>query len=251
MWGALNRLRWAMGRYSKLSTPALRQGGRSKSEWGSEIPRKMIDRKYLLRPLARDVQFSVPFLRSNRLSCASAPLQKPMRVTALGWRLPPLHEGGAGGAQAAEVFVELHDGALEHHQRVRVAPAALLPSAADHAHLAALLRTAAPDTFGLAPPSAVATLLRALGAALAAAAAAPPPPPPLPPPPPPLPAAALPSALAGIGDLQRVGPAMLQAAKAKMDVVFEAHQVARHDPAFVYDKRVEFPVGEAEASDWD
>ena len=159
-----------------------------------------------------------------------------MRATSLGWRVQ----------QGPEIFVQLQDdgeGAL--HQFLRLAPAALAPAAAaDFARLAALVRAAAPATFGLASASAIASLLRALAEALAAA------PPPLPPPPP-LPLAALPSALAGIGDLQRVGPAMLQAAKAKMDVVFQAHQVARDDPAFVYDKRVEFaPAGDAE-SDWD
>jgi hypothetical protein len=163
-----------------------------------------------------------------------------MRATSLGWRVQ----------QGPEIFVQLQDdgeGAL--HQCLRLAPAALAPAAAaDFARLAALVRAAAPATFGLASASAIASLLRALAEALAAAP--PPLPPPLPPPPP-LPLAALPSALAGIGDLQRVGPAMLQAAKAKMDVVFQAHQVARDDPAFVYDKRVEFaPAGEAE-SDWD
>ena len=55
--GRQNRLRWAMGRYSKLSTPALRQGGRSKSGTGQRDPKEMppprvIDRKYLLRPMA-------------------------------------------------------------------------------------------------------------------------------------------------------------------------------------------------------
>jgi hypothetical protein len=158
-----------------------------------------------------------------------------MRATFLGWRLLPQQQG-------PEIFVQLQEGEALLHQGLRVAPAALLPPAADFARLAALVRAAAPSTFGLASASAVASLLRALAAALAAAAPPPPPPPP----------AALPSALAGIGDLQRVGPAMLQAAKAKMDVVFQAHQVARTDPAFVYDKRVEFaPASEAEPSDWD
>jgi hypothetical protein len=167
-----------------------------------------------------------------------------MRVTALGWRLPPRE----GGAQPAEVFVELLEEAAgqrpaTQHQRLRLVPAALLQPAADHARLAALLRAAAPATFGLAPPSALASLLRALGAALAAAAAA------AAAPRAPAPAAA---ALAGIGDLQRAGPAMLQAAKARMDVVFEAHQVSRFDPAFVYDRRVEFAAaGAAEDSGWD
>ena len=56
--------------------------------------------------------------------------------------------------------------------------------------------------------------------------------------------------LAGLGDLQRAGPAMLQAAKAKMEVVFQANKLAPTDPGFVYDKRVEF-VKPQEVSDWD
>jgi hypothetical protein len=57
------------------------------------------------------------------------------------------------------------------------------------------------------------------------------------------------SAIAGIGDLQRAGPASLAAAKARMDVVFEANRVEAHGPAFVYDTRKAFAA--TAASEWD
>ena len=57
------------------------------------------------------------------------------------------------------------------------------------------------------------------------------------------------SAIAGIGDLNRAKPAALQAAKARMEVVFDANRVARGDAAFVYDRRVEHAP--TESSDWD
>jgi hypothetical protein len=61
--------------------------------------------------------------------------------------------------------------------------------------------------------------------------------------------APVPTIIATIGDLQRVGPAALQAAKAKMDVVFDAKRIKPGDPGFVYDRRVDFmPL---EGSDWD
>lgn len=56
--------------------------------------------------------------------------------------------------------------------------------------------------------------------------------------------------VAGIGDLQRVGPAALQAAKARMDVLFESNRLKPGDPGYVYDKRVDFAVPQA-ISDWD
>jgi len=68
-------------------------------------------------------------------------------------------------------------------------------------------------------------------------------------PPAPVPAPALPAALAGIGDLQRAGPAALALAKSKMDVVFDAHRSRPGAADFVYDKRVE--VKPVEASEWD
>ena len=75
--------------------------------------------------------------------------------------------------------------------------------------------------------------------------------PPPPPPPPPL-SSFLSSAIEGIGDLQRAKPAALQAAKARMDVVFDANRILPGMPGFVYDKRVEFNTTEtAEPSDWD
>jgi len=71
------------------------------------------------------------------------------------------------------------------------------------------------------------------------------------PPPPPL-SSFLSSAIEGIGDLQRAKPAALQAAKARMDVVFDANRILPGMPGFVYDKRVEFNSEEtAEPSDWD
>lgn len=57
------------------------------------------------------------------------------------------------------------------------------------------------------------------------------------------------SVIAGIGDLQRAGPAALQAAKARMEVLFEARKLKPGDPGYVYDKRVDFEP--EEPSDWD
>ena len=172
---------------------------------------------------------------------------------ALGWRrcAPP----------EVEIFIEVHDSddGIPYHQRLTLRQGALVGSEAvdgGGGHLAALastVRAAAPGTFGLVSPSSLQKLLGVIVASLkeegggsasgaqwtaggrapAATAAAP-----------------LPSALAGIGDLQRAGPAMLQAAKAKMDIVFQAHRVSKDDPSFVYDKRAEFGAPE-EASDWD
>jgi len=59
------------------------------------------------------------------------------------------------------------------------------------------------------------------------------------------------SAIAGIGDLQRAKPAALQAAKARMDVVFDANRILPGMPGFIYDKRIEFNATEAAPSDWD
>jgi hypothetical protein len=84
-----------------------------------------------------------------------------------------------------------------------------------------------------------------------------------PPPPPASAAAAAPAAapaptkapvvtaavIAGIGDLQRAGPAALQAAKARMQVLFDAKAIPRDAPDFEYDKRVEFKP--EEPSEWD
>lgn len=53
-----------------------------------------------------------------------------------------------------------------------------------------------------------------------------------------------------IGDLQKVGPAALQAAKAKMDILFEAVRLKPGDEGYVYDRRVEF-AEPRETSDWD
>jgi hypothetical protein len=59
------------------------------------------------------------------------------------------------------------------------------------------------------------------------------------------------SAIAGIGDLQRAKPAALQAAKARMDVVFDANRILPGMPGFIYDKRIDFNATEAAPSDWD
>ncbi len=56
-------------------------------------------------------------------------------------------------------------------------------------------------------------------------------------------------AIEGIGDLQTVGPAALRVAKAKMEVVFEAHRLKPGDEGFMYDKRTEFSA--SEPSEWD
>ena len=59
------------------------------------------------------------------------------------------------------------------------------------------------------------------------------------------------SILDGIGDLQHAGPRALQAAKAKMEMVFEAHRVLPNDPTFIYDKRTNFESSQLTTSDWD
>jgi len=56
--------------------------------------------------------------------------------------------------------------------------------------------------------------------------------------------------IANIGDLQRAGAAQLAMAKAKMDVVFEAHVLKPGDPGYIFDKRVEFAPS-TEPSAWD
>jgi hypothetical protein len=61
--------------------------------------------------------------------------------------------------------------------------------------------------------------------------------------------AQLPAVIASIGDLQRAGPAALQAAKAKMDVVFEAHRLRPGEAGYEYDKREAFQP--SETSEWD
>ena len=179
-----------------------------------------------------------------------------MIATAVGWRLSP----------QPEVHIELSDASGSvFSQRLELSASSLLPPAIDYAALAGQLCAATPATFGLLPLATVASLLSALGAAVKeregegegpgraqagsegeALASQPPQQQPLA-----RQAAAAPvSALASIGDLQRAGPAMLQAAKAKMEVVFQAHRVAQDDPSFVYDKRVAFTQA-VESSDWD
>ena len=70
--------------------------------------------------------------------------------------------------------------------------------------------------------------------------------------PPPALSSFLSSAIEGIGDLQRAKPAALQAAKARMDVVFDANRILPGMPGYIYDKRVEFNTDESAApSDWD
>lgn len=60
---------------------------------------------------------------------------------------------------------------------------------------------------------------------------------------------AIPAVIATIGDLQKVGPAALQLAKAKMDIVFEANKIRPGDDTFIYDKRTDFVP--TEESEWD
>lgn len=188
----------------------------------------------------------------------------PTRATRVGGRSRPSLE--------LVVEVEQSDGSLAH-QRVALSAPALLGSEGGGAEgdvarcdaLGVALQERAPTTLGLVPRATLARALTALAASLrreaatledsaAAAAAAvaaavarsttaaPP-------------AAAPPAAasalelVAAIGDLQRVGPAALQAAKSRMDTVFVAHRLAPGDPGFVYDKRAEFEA--VEPSDWD
>lgn len=61
--------------------------------------------------------------------------------------------------------------------------------------------------------------------------------------------ASLVAAIAGIGDLQTAKAAALAAAKARMDVVFDATRVKPGEPGFVYDTRREFEA--QEDSGWD
>jgi len=58
------------------------------------------------------------------------------------------------------------------------------------------------------------------------------------------------SFLASFGDLNRVGDASLRAAKAKMDVVFDANRLKPGDEGYVYDLRVDFQPP-TETSEWD
>lgn len=64
-----------------------------------------------------------------------------------------------------------------------------------------------------------------------------------------IPSVVIPDVIASIGDLQRVGPAALQAAKAKMDVVFEEKKLKPGDEGFEYDRRTDFVA--TEDSGWD
>jgi hypothetical protein len=54
-----------------------------------------------------------------------------------------------------------------------------------------------------------------------------------------------------LADLQKVSESVLTAAKDQMNELFEKNFVTSNDENYVYDKRVEFNVGEAEPSDWD
>jgi hypothetical protein len=56
--------------------------------------------------------------------------------------------------------------------------------------------------------------------------------------------------ISDIGNLQHVGPRVLEAAKAKMDVLFDANRLKPTDEEYVYDKRVDFPPPK-ETSEWD
>jgi hypothetical protein len=149
-------------------------------------------------------------------------------------------------ASPPELFFELRDGGALHHQRLLLSAESLLASGADFSSLARQLHAAAPSTAGLVPAVALSQALRAIASALQAAHVAPPVPAPAAPAAPPSLATSL---LAGIGDLQRAGPAQLQAAKSRMDIVFEANRTRPENEGFQYDVRASFaPV---EASDWD
>ena len=162
-----------------------------------------------------------------------------------------------------ELLIELRapasppDAAPLHHQRLALASAPLLQQfpPPDFGALARQLQAAAPLSAGAVSEVALSQALRALAAALRAGGGAVPAQP-LPATPPPAAALQLPNPappaatlLAGIGDLQRAGPAQLQAAKARMDVVFEANRTRPSEAGFQYDKRAEFSP--AEASAWD
>lgn len=152
-------------------------------------------------------------------------------------------------ASPPELFFELRDGGALHHQRLSLSAESLLDSGADFSSLARQLHAAAPSTAGLVPAVALSQALRAIASALQAARVAPPAPVPAAPAAPAAPPSLATSLLAGIGDLQRAGPAQLQAAKSRMDIVFEANRTRPESEGFQYDVRASFaPV---EASDWD
>jgi len=162
----------------------------------------------------------------------------------------------AGRAQPRlELVVEFAraDGGAAH-QAVALRAPALLAEARRGAlpALARALQALEPATLGRAPEGALVEVLRALAEAVEAGAGGAASAPAAQPAPPPAPAAppALAGVLAGIGDLQRAGPSALQAAKAKMELVFEANAVKPGDAAYVYDKRANF-VEPSEASEWD
>jgi len=170
-----------------------------------------------------------PYRTSPTLSLSPAPPQQPapaaaaVRHVVIELRRDALQQAASAG----------EGGAAQLARRLRAAFPQLLPQlAVSDSALVQLLRPLLP------PPSP------------SAASAAAPPPAPAPPPPAPAPPSVL-AAIEGIGDLQRARPAALQAAKARMEVVFEAHRVAPGDPRFVYDKRVDFTTRVAESSDWD
>ncbi len=156
----------------------------------------------------------------------------------------------ARATPSPELIIELRDdpSGVLHHQRLTLSAALLKAPDADFSALARQLHAAAPASAGLVPTVALAQALRAISSALqddgvgvgagsAARAAAP------------APASTAATLLAGIGDLQRAGPAQLQAAKSRMDIVFEANRTRHDSEEFVYDKRASFaPVVD---SGWD
>lgn len=160
-----------------------------------------------------------------------------MRVTRVAGRLRP----------RPEIHVEFESGSALLHQVISLRADSL--QSASRGELPALARallSLEPSTLGLVPESVLVEILSALSTSPAAAA-------PVPPPPSALPSAAHPASvtaiLHGIGDLQRAMPAALQAAKSKMEIVFEANRIAAGDEGFEYDKRREFTP--AEDSGWD
>jgi hypothetical protein len=146
-----------------------------------------------------------------------------------------------------EIIVEFsrRDGVLAH-QIVVLRAAAMLADARRGTlmTLARSVQALEPATLGLVPEAILVQVLTALAATVepvASTAVGPPPP---------ARSAPLASILDGIGDLQKAGPSALQAAKSKMEIVFESKRVLPGDPAFVYDKRATFSEPQ-DASDWD
>ena len=148
-----------------------------------------------------------------------------------------------------EIIVEFsrRDGVLAH-QIVVLRAAAMLADArrGTLASLARSVQALEPATLGLVPEAILVQVLTALAATVEPVASTTAGTGPAPA----ARSAPLASILDGIGDLQKAGPSALQAAKSKMEIVFESKRVLPGDPAFVYDKRATFSEPQG-ASDWD